>query len=639
MPGNSGRPKKRPTNNLGNHSKYEICLKENAVVKFAFSESESFWTKTEHVKVHPIRNAKCSTFYRVGIKLLDRKNGNVVKYSQCYKTSEEAELAALQFRIEVDCGKRFFQRKDISIKSSTQMTSICTATVLAIDPEILAKRESIFKQLRDGTLPPLAKYMLESMEHTNSNYSYTLAELKKVHEELTLLNDEDNQLFWTNTCKPSLFHRADRNKWIFRVFHRKHGKAEVCFDTEELAIAGALQFRITCEMSGRKIRTSPFLSVHGIVDALRVAILDSTDDEQVIADDLKRVRQYRLPVAYESRDLPRPEEAVNEELSHSENSSDQQNIQESTLNHCLSERAIIMSRFASRLNFKATGTDEDGKSVRLSRCGDGNICIHKRKEFNELEKERILRIGVTYGIMDVRNAWTQKQKIAKVASTLISYDSGFELRKEIDYSTYQRWEQKINKGIETSTTTCLKPRHKGSKSTISMINDHDGTLMHYIYRKAEKKYLGRGTFTDLAQTMTHLFRVDEKTKNNHILHNVTISKDQLRDWFIENNGQGVSDVSRPLLTDELKKHRKDYCARMIHQLSESDDSFKLRVHTDEKWFYIRSGRQRVKRLPKASFEDENVESFYRRKERSRRHVEKVSWLFSLLQNHLVVVKT
>ena len=69
---------------------------------------------------------------------------------------------------------------------------------------------------------------------------------------------------------------------------------------------------------------------------------------------------------------------------------------------------------------------------------------------------------------------------------------------------------------------------------------------------------------------------------------------------------------------------------MLQQLNESDDNFKVRVHTDEKWFYIRSGRQRIKRLPKASFEDDNVVSFYRRRERSRRHVEKVSWLFSLL---------
>ena len=96
------------------------------------------------------------------------------------------------------------------------MTSICTAIVLAIDPEIQAKRESILKQLRDGTLPPLAKYMSESMEHANSNCSYTLAELKKVHEELTLLNDdEDNHLFWTNTYKPSLYHRTDQNGECF----------------------------------------------------------------------------------------------------------------------------------------------------------------------------------------------------------------------------------------------------------------------------------------------------------------------------------------------------------------------------------------------------------------------------------------
>mmetsp|Transcript_14040 Transcript_14040/g.20785 ORF Transcript_14040/g.20785 Transcript_14040/m.20785 type:complete len:90 (-) Transcript_14040:327-596(-) len=53
--------------------------------------------------------------------------------------------------------------------------------------------------------------------------------------------------------------------------------------------------------------------------------------------------------------------------------------------------------------------------------------------------------------MDVRNSWSQKQQIAKVASTLIWYDSGFELKKEIDYKTYRRWEIKINEGVETST--------------------------------------------------------------------------------------------------------------------------------------------------------------------------------------------
>ena len=144
-----------------------------------------------------------------------------------------------------------------------------------------------------------------------------------------------------------------------------------------------------------------------------------------------------------------------------------------------------------------------------------------------------------------------------------------------------------------------------------------------MFRKAEKKYHGRGTFADLAQTISHLFRIDERTKNIVFLQSVSLSKYQLRSWFIENNGQGVSDVSRPLITEELKKRRKDYCKQMCEQLISDDESFKLRVHTDEKWFYIRSGRQRVKRLPKAPFEEETVELFYRRKERNRRNVEKV----------------
>jgi len=145
-----------------------------------------------------------------------------------------------------------------------------------------------------------------------------------------------------------------------------------------------------------------------------------------------------------------------------------------------------------------------------------------------------------------------------------------------------------------------------------------------MFRKVEKKYHGRGTFADLAQSISHLFRIDERTKNIVFLQSVSLSKYQLRSWFIENNGQGVSDVSRPLITEELKKRKKDYYEEMCEQLSSDyDKSFKLRVHTDEKWFYIRSGRQRVKRLPKAPFEEETVELFYRRKERNRRNVEKV----------------
>jgi len=87
----------------------------------------------------------------------------------------------------------------------------------------------------------------------------------------------------------------------------------------------------------------------------------------------------------------------------------------------------------------------------------------------------------------------------------------------------------------------LETNHKGSKSTISKINDIDHRVMHEVYRKAEKMYLGRGTFSDLAKSMTHLFHVHEKAKVEEFLQIVIIS-----------NGQGVSDVSRPLLTDEQK---------------------------------------------------------------------------------------
>ena len=623
--GNGGRPRKRPPINAELYARYEPVLKEDPCVIFAFSDSESFWRNTDRVKIYT-KTLSNHVYYTVGIRRIDSKHGTKTIHSQTYKSIEEAEQAALNFRVELDFGKKFFQRKDVAISSSVHMTSLCSVIALSIDPEVEEHSKRLLERLRDGFIPPIVKFLSEPGEPAGIDCTLTLADLRNVHENFTMINASN---FWKTTHKPSLFEREGRNKWVFRVFSRRHGPKETTFETEQHAIAGSLQFRLKCELSSRKIQTSPLMSIYGMVDALRKVIMDDLNDTHEKNDDLERLRQYRFPknLPYCSADIPRPEESDNVASTITEQASNTEDVENGSLHHNLHARVLAMCSFAKRLNFDPTGTDENGNKVRLSRCGESNIQLHKRKEFDEIEKERILRIGVSYGIMDVRNSWSQKQQIAKVASTLVSYDSGFESKKEIDYKTYRRWEIKINEGIETSTSTCLETKHKGSKSTISKINDIDHRLMHEVYRKAEKMYLGRGTFSDLAKTMTHLFHVHDKAKVEPFLQTVVISKCQLRDWFIENNGQGVSDISRPLLTDELKVKRKEYCEQMLQQLDEDDKKFMVRIHTDEKWFYIRSGRQRVKRLPKAWFEDETVEAFYRRRERSRRNVEKVSTVF------------
>ena len=110
---------------------------------------------------------------------------------------------------------------------------------------------------------------------------------------------------------------------------------------------------------------------------------------------------------------------------------------------------------------------------------------------------------------------------------------------------HQRWENKTNKGIDTFTTTCLEMKHKRSKSIIERINYIDQNLMHYMFQKVEKKIHGRGTFADLANPFQTFFSIDERTKNDVFLRSVSLSKYQLRSWFIANSEQVVSDSSCP----------------------------------------------------------------------------------------------
>ena len=119
-----------------------------------------------------------------------------------FESREKAEMAAQKFRIEMDFGKKFFQRKDTPVRSATQMAEVCSVVIKAVDPEVLSKRTSLLKSLRDGQLPALAKYLSEPTKHANNDHSYSLAELRQVHEQFTMVNGSKE--FWRNTEKPIL---------------------------------------------------------------------------------------------------------------------------------------------------------------------------------------------------------------------------------------------------------------------------------------------------------------------------------------------------------------------------------------------------------------------------------------------------
>ena len=54
---------------------YEPLLKQNETVAFAFSDNESFWKQTDHVRVYTLKRKDGSMQFRAVLRVLTEKNG------------------------------------------------------------------------------------------------------------------------------------------------------------------------------------------------------------------------------------------------------------------------------------------------------------------------------------------------------------------------------------------------------------------------------------------------------------------------------------------------------------------------------------------------------------------------------------
>jgi len=79
---------------------------------------------------------------------------------------------------------------------------------------------------------------------------------------------------------------------------------------------------------------------------------------------------------------------------------------------------------------------------------------------------------------------------------------------------------------------------------------------------------------------------------------------QLWRWFVQNKGRETAATTKPYLTTDQKKARKEWCMRIKSLIAEHGNNFYC-CFLDEKWFYTVSRRRKVKFLPPIDGEDEN----------------------------------
>ena len=215
----------------------------------------------------------------------------------------------------------------------------------------------------------------------------------------------------------------------------------------------------------------------------------------------------------------------------------------------------------------------------------GTIQINSKKQAT---KENISRISLTVHTCGWSNpslSYQNKLRLARVASKLIAYDSGYS--KPIGYSTLMAWDNETKIVIENGTldiSSLLEPKHKGSSSSISYIETKHPEYLHYLYRYASKTHGAKANFATLAAAINLKSRVPTESRMN-----VSLTRRQLNQWFCDNGGKEYSPVEKPFDTPAHRKERRMWVRKHAFKIT---NKFMYVSYLDEKFFYTTNRRKK-----------------------------------------------
>jgi hypothetical protein len=201
--------------------------------------------------------------------------------------------------------------------------------------------------------------------------------------------------------------------------------------------------------------------------------------------------------------------------------------------------------FALTLNLK--------RRPRLTRSGDKEITVHKRKQANDQEKGRIHYIASLWGWKDPQKTYAERQRIAMAACNLCAYDFGF--GNTLAYRRLSVWDGELEKSLETGegAGNCLSPKHAGRNGYTAEIDRQHPGYLRELFRYATKVKGARASYEELAATMNLKSAAPGEDRPE-----VSLSRKQLRDWFKANNGKEKSTKEKSLLDENMKRRRCEW---------------------------------------------------------------------------------
>ena len=275
-----------------------------------------------------------------------------------------------------------------------------------------------------------------------------------------------------------------------------------------------------------------------------------------------------------------------------------------------------------KLDFSAKDSEFD-RPARIP--GNRSIKLVKAKMPTEAQRMKMMTLAFEWGYREA-TATKRRTEIAAAACRLIAYDCGFEKppKGSVMATWVKEWDAMLSSGYNANDV--LKNAQMGpadGKYTDKIERQYPGFL-HKAYRLASKELSGEATWNELALEMNRLSATPEMQQDGKPA--LEMSKWKLKTWFKENRGKLRKTIERPLLTPARKVDRVEWCTMMKQKLEDTERPFYC-AYLDEKWFYLRSGRKKMKYLPLGPHEAPGDDLMPMRRTVSRRFPTKVSLLF------------
>ena len=164
------------------------------------------------------------------------------------------------------------------------------------------------------------------------------------------------------------------------------------------------------------------------------------------------------------------------------------------------------------------------------------------------------------------------------------------------------WVGKIYDAILTGESADpVSPVYCGSSKYVTTIEKNNPGYLHELFRYAQSVKGNVATFAELKEVMNEKSSAPGENRPT-----LSISCQQLSDWFQTNGGKQISAVEKPRLTDEHRQMRREWAVEHFDKFVDRDCP---KAFLDEKWFYTTSRRKNLKMLPKG--ETEGGEPIYK----------------------------